>query len=319
MINSRAKLVKLLVTLIALSSSIFQSFYASAAPIETRSFLTGYKPVILLNTAQETIACNEAANTNQLEIEAANAAQTANTYDNEAATTFLFNKRNLLPGYKPVILFNTAQETIACNEAANTNQLEIEAANAAQTANTYDNEAATTLLFNKRSFLTGYKPVVLLNTAHETIASNEAANVNQLEIEAANAAQTANTYDNEAAATLLVNKRNFLGQYKPVILLNSAQETIASNEAANVNQLEIEAANAAQTACSYDNEAATTFLFNKRNFLTGYKPVVLLNTAHETIACNEAANTNQLEIEAANAAQTANTYDNEAAATLLVN
>ncbi|KAG9284404.1 hypothetical protein G9A89_023661 [Geosiphon pyriformis] len=319
MMNIEAKLIKLLFTLIALSSPIIQNFYASAAPIQTRNFVPGFKPVIFLNTAQETIASNEAANTNQLEIEAANAAQTANTYDNEAASTLLVNKRNFLTGYKPVILLNSAQETIASNEAANTNQLEIEAANAAQTANTYDNEAASTLLVNKRNFLTGYKPVILLNSAQETIASNEAANTNQLEIEAANAAQTANTYDNEAAATFLLNKRNFLTGYKPVILFNTAQETIASNEAANTNQLEIEAANAAQTANTYDNEAAATFLLNKRNFLTGYKPVILLNNAHETIASNEAANTNQLEIVAANAAQTANTYDNEAAATFLFN
>ncbi|KAG9284405.1 hypothetical protein G9A89_023662 [Geosiphon pyriformis] len=262
MMNIEAKLIKLLFTLIALSSPIIQNFYASAAPIQTRNFVPGFKPVIFLNTAQETIASNEAANTNQLEIEAANAAQTANTYDNEAASTLLVNKRNFLTGYKPVILLNSAQETIASNEAANTNQLEIEAANAAQTANTYDNEAASTLLVNKRNFLTGYKPVILLNSAQETIASNEAANTNQLEIEAANAAQTANTYDNEAAATFLLNKRNFLTGYKPVILLNNAHETIASNEAANTNQLEIVAANAAQTANTYDNEAAATFLFN---------------------------------------------------------
>ncbi|KAG9284409.1 hypothetical protein G9A89_023666 [Geosiphon pyriformis] len=143
MMNSE---VKILLTLIALSSLIIQNFYASATPIQTRNFVPGFKPVIVLNTAQETIASNEAANTNQLEIEAANAAQTANTYDNEAASTLLVNKRNFLTGYKPVILLNNAHETIASNEATNTNQLEIEAANAAQTANTYDNEAASTLL-----------------------------------------------------------------------------------------------------------------------------------------------------------------------------
>ncbi|KAG9284408.1 hypothetical protein G9A89_023665 [Geosiphon pyriformis] len=85
-INSRSKQLMQLKLQIPMIMRLHQLYL-----LNKRNFLTGYKPVILLNSPQETIASNEAANTNQLEIEAANAAQTANTYDNEAATTFLFN------------------------------------------------------------------------------------------------------------------------------------------------------------------------------------------------------------------------------------
>ncbi|KAG9285125.1 hypothetical protein G9A89_008472 [Geosiphon pyriformis] len=69
-------------------------------------------------------------------------------------------------------------------------------------------------------------------------------------------------FQNDEQLAARIQTRDLLQSFKPVIFLNSAQETIATNEATNTNQLEIEAANAAQTACNYDNEATATLLLN---------------------------------------------------------
>ncbi|CAG8633537.1 5662_t:CDS:1, partial [Ambispora leptoticha] len=92
-------------------------------------------------------------------------------------------------------------------------------------------------------------------------------------------------------------------------------ENVATTEAATTNVLDIEAANAAQTAATFDHENASTLLL-KRNFLNGFKPVIFANTLDENIATTEAATTNLLEIEAANTAETAATFDHENAATV---
>ncbi|CAG8511990.1 9927_t:CDS:2 [Ambispora gerdemannii] len=122
------------------SSSIF------AAPIKTRHFLQTFKPVLFTNILDENTATTEAATTNLLEIEAANSAQTAATFDHETAATTLLNKRHFLHGFKPVIFTNILDENTATTEAATTNLLEIEAANSAQTAATFDHETANTIL-----------------------------------------------------------------------------------------------------------------------------------------------------------------------------
>ncbi|CAG8675095.1 4307_t:CDS:1, partial [Ambispora leptoticha] len=188
---------------IALTLSKSSTF---ATPIKARHFLTGFKPVIFANTLDENIATTEAATTNVLDIEAANAAQTAATFDHESAATVLVNKRNFLGGFKPVVFIQALDENVATTEAATTNLLDIEAANSAQTAATFDHENAATVLFNKRNFLNSFKPVVFIETLDENTAATEAATTNVLDIEAANAAQTAATFDHESAATVLVNK-----------------------------------------------------------------------------------------------------------------
>nr|CAG8501137.1 10257_t:CDS:10 [Entrophospora candida] len=174
-----------------------------------RSFLKGdyWKPVILMDDANEKTSSNQAYNTNSLDVQALQAAEYANTYDNEAAKNFLYNKRSFLKGdyWKPVILMNGANEKTSSNQAYNTNSLDVQALQAAEYANTYDNEAAKNFLYNKRSFLKGddWKPVIFMNGMSETTAANQAANVNTLDIQALQAAEFANTYNNDYANTFL--------------------------------------------------------------------------------------------------------------------
>ncbi|CAG8476261.1 2836_t:CDS:1 [Ambispora leptoticha] len=182
---------------------------------------------------------------------------------NKSSSTFAVpvNKaRNFLNNFKPVLFANVLDENTATTEAATTNALEIEAANSAQTAATFDHENASTLLL-KRNFLGGFKPVVFIESLDENTATTEAATTNELDIEAANAAQTAATFDHENASTVLVNKRNFLGGFKPVLFANVLDENTATTEAATTNALDIEAANSAQTAADFDHEHAETDLF----------------------------------------------------------
>ncbi|CAJ0907193.1 6982_t:CDS:2 [Entrophospora sp. SA101] len=225
-------------------------------------------------------------------------------------------------GWKPVILMNGENENTATNQASDINSLDVQALQTAEYANTFDNEGLTTFLYNKRSFLKGdyWKPVILMNDANEKTSSNQAYNTNSLDVQALQAAEYANTYDNEAAKTFLYNKRSFLkGDYwKPVILMSDANEKTSSNQAYNTNSLNVQALHAAEYANTYDNEAAKNFLYNKRSFLKGddWKPVIFMNGMSETTATNQAANVNTLDIQALQAAEFANTYNNDYANTL---
>ncbi|CAG8501654.1 13611_t:CDS:1 [Acaulospora colombiana] len=259
------------------------------------------------------------------------------------------DKRNFLNyGYpQPFVTFQEANQNIATTEAANVNSLGIETLNAAEAAATFDNENLASLLIlkrneDKRNFLGaggmggGFQPFVAFETANENIATTEAANVNSLGIEALNACEAAATFDNENAVTALIvkrdeNKRNFLnnGFQQPLVTFQTANENIATTEAANVNSLGIEALNAAEAAATFDNENIESVLIlkrdeNKRNFLGaggmggGFQPFVTFEAANENIATTEAANVNSLGVETLNACEAAATFDNENAATLLI-
>jgi hypothetical protein len=75
-----------------------------------------------------------------------------------------------------------------------------------------------------------------------------------------------------------------------------------------------------ETAANADTAAQADCTDNADQVLaaTVAKPAIILNHSAETAATNEAATTNQLDVEAANAAQAAATFDNEAANTLLI-
>ncbi|CAG8802118.1 24047_t:CDS:1 [Dentiscutata erythropus] len=229
-----------------------------------RAFLqNGFQPFIVFENANENIASAEASNVNQFDIQALNAAETAASTDHEQATTFLFGKRNFLQnGYSPFVVLNTETENIASAEAADVNELNIEAFNANEAAASNDLEQATTFIIAKRNFLqNGYAPFLVFENANENIASAEAANVNQFDLEALNANEAATSADFEQATTLLFGKRSFLENgASPFLILETENENIASAEAANVNQFDLEALNADETAASADQESATNLI-----------------------------------------------------------
>ncbi|CAG8602746.1 16539_t:CDS:1 [Cetraspora pellucida] len=236
------------------------------------------------------------------------------------ATASSLRGRAFLNNYQPFVVFENANENIASTEASNVNLLDISALNAAEAATSVDNEQQTTFLLSKRAFLNnGFQPFFLLENANENIASAEAANVNQFDLESLNAAENAASVDHEQATTFLLGKRSFLnnGGGTPFVIFENANENIASAEAANVNQFDIQALNAAETATSADHEQQTTFLLGKRSFLQqGFQPFVVFENANENIASAEAANVNQFDLEALNAAENAASADHEQQTTL---
>ncbi|CAG8679159.1 7382_t:CDS:1 [Dentiscutata heterogama] len=236
-------------------------------------------------------------------------------------TASFLNKRAFLSNYSPFGVFENANENIASAEAADFNILDISALNAAETAASADNEHATTFLFGKRAFLqNGFQPLIVFENANENIASAEASNVNQFDIQALNAAENAASADHEQATTFLIGKRSFLQNgYTPFVVLNTATENIASTEAANVNELNIEAFNAAEAAATNDFEQETNFILAKRAFLqNGFAPFIVFENENENIASAEAAHVNDFDLEALNANEAATSADFEQATTFLI-
>ncbi|CAG8740518.1 19206_t:CDS:1 [Gigaspora margarita] len=125
------------------------------------------------------------------------------------------------------------------------------------------------------SFLNDRSPFVLFENANENIENAEAAHVNQFDIQALNAAESASSADHEQSTTFLLSKRHFLQGFQPFILYENANENIENAEAAHVNQFDIQALNAAEAASSADHEHSSTFLLSKR--------FILLENADENI------------------------------------
>ncbi|CAG8733780.1 3008_t:CDS:1, partial [Racocetra fulgida] len=197
----------------------------------------------------------------------------------------------------PSVVFENANKNVASSEAANVNILDISAFNAAEAATAVDKEQHTTFLLGKRNFLNyrGNIPFLVLENAVKNIASSEAAHINQFDLEALNSAENAASVNNEKHTTFLFGKRN------PFIVLENADENIASAEAAHVNQFDVHALNAAEAANSAEREQHDTFLLGKR--------MILYQDPDRYTASSEAANVNQFDVHALNAAEAANSVE----------
>ncbi|CAG8620312.1 11913_t:CDS:1, partial [Acaulospora morrowiae] len=220
--------------------------------------------------------------------------ESASSLDNEASSNFFITKRDdenrhdidqfarrNLPsnGHIPTLISQQNNENIANTESANNNQFGLQSSKGTESTSSLDNEASSNFLIAKRDMQNpppnGHMPTLFSQNNNENIANTESANNNQFGLQSSKGTESASSLDNEASSNFLIAKRDKENQYdidhldrrnlppneyRRTLYFQQANENVGSTEAANVNSLNIQSNNAAESASTFENEGASTFV-----------------------------------------------------------
>ncbi|CAG8588860.1 17037_t:CDS:1 [Acaulospora morrowiae] len=254
----------------------------------------GHMPTLISQQNNENIANTESANNNKFGLQSSKGTESACSLDNEASSNFLIAKRvgQNLPsnGHMPTLFSQKNNENIANTESANNNQFGLQSSKGAESASSLDNEASSNFFITKRDsgnrydfdrFVrrnlpsNGHMPTLLSQQNNENIANTESANNKQFGLQSSKGTESASSLDNEASSNFLIAKRDKENRYdiehlerrnpppngyRRTLYFQQANENVGSTEAANVNSLNIQSNNAAESAGTFVNEGASTFV-----------------------------------------------------------